>query len=112
MFIQYDGRELKVGDKIKLGGREGKISHVTKFLQGEIKPGSIRKPDYVYLIEWPDSTYSSLVLSSFPDFEIWIEDPKISKVAAEELKKWAASITLTNGPLYHLLLEKIDSMTE
>lgn len=97
MFIKYDGRELEYGVKIRLAGREGSTAGSDKDFYG---------------VFWENKEEDWLEFKKFPDLEIWIEAPKISKAAAEELKKWAASITLTNGPLYHLLLEKIDSMTE
>lgn len=108
MWTKYDGRDVQY-KRIKIAGREGKAVYITSQTNKNGEPVS---SECTHSILWEDGSKTELKLDKFPDFEIWIEDPKISKVAAEELKKWAASITLTNGPLYHLLLEKIDSMTE
>jgi hypothetical protein len=66
--------KFKIKDKIRLSGREGKII------------------DYCsdgnhWEVTWNNGWSHELFLKEFPDLEVWIDDPKISRAAAEKIKK-------------------------
>lgn len=111
MYIKYDKRPLKIGDKIRLAGREGVIDDVGE--HDDDLPHGVK-----FELSYPFQHW--LNLADFPSAELWVEEPRISKEAAAELKK---SVRLETFSLvadyaeYEVInaksfLDKIDSMTE
>jgi hypothetical protein len=110
-FIKVpQGHQFKKDEKIRLGGLIGKIIEV-------------REGDDVihHFVEW--EARSRLVqwlnISIFPDLEIVVEEPKISREAAEELQRWIAVSKVPyrdsrGGYVIHQteLEDKLDSMIE
>lgn len=106
MWIKFDGRELKVNTNIKLAGRVG--TAIRTHTKGE--------NDY-FKVEWGSpAIFNMLDLKQFPDLEIWIEEPKISKEAAMELKAFLGKEPYRSDPTLRAImlnvLNKIDSIIE
>jgi hypothetical protein len=75
MWTKYDPKTmtLKEGMKIKLGGHEGIIKHID---------------DQWEYVDFGWNTDNVCIwLARFPDLQVWVEEPKISREAAEKIKK-------------------------
>lgn len=101
-YIKYDGRKLGVGNKLRLGGADFVVvpsEHgvVGDFIRIECKMDALNYYEF------------NFVPRIFPDLEILIEEPKISKEAAEALK----ARLLVGSYIYPSeWVNIIDSMTE
>jgi len=86
MWTQYDPEqhELKEGTRIRLAGREGRITKVSEnYPDHQIVAFDVAEGERVYTKL--DQEYY-LILARFPDLQIFISEPKISREAAEKIK--------------------------
>lgn len=81
---------------IRLGGRVGTIYDAS---------------DRLIWVKWEGVDEKiGLEPSAFPLLEIWVEEPTISKEAAEELSKWFYSCSCFSKDERMIFVHKLDSM--
>jgi hypothetical protein len=92
------GYEFKEGQKIRMAGREGKVKNINNLL-------------FSHTVEWCVGDSNVTNLSNFPDLEVWIDEPKISRAAAEKIKNIRMDCE-KRGTTYISFDTSIDSMVD
>lgn len=106
-YIKYSdlGRKLKEGDKIMLGGREGRILS-TKYHQNNTFHADI---------DWnmKGKSFDCLQLSEFPDLLVEAPRVTISMEARNKINDWITSSDRSADlNFYRLLIDDFDSMLD